>query len=872
MAEDNDFSFDQPWNPISYFDEEGDQDNGGGGAQYSPTRLASLFEANVSAIDEDIQRSKNIVKFDFDRQDDHLAACDTNDVNNFTLETENGLKMLDTTSTINKKSIFSDLDRIRKWQEQAGVDNPDEEQNDKKDLFLSKSPDHLFQSSENKEKSGANMDDDVDISLLLDPFSSVVDDHDKYENPNFDSASRLKELEERMSETDHCTLPTDILDLSSPINQTEPNKLISIESGNEFENKDTVNKEDDFGDLCDLLELPDVPTVLPTSKTNMVDKKTTDAQNNTDKEIDVKPSIDTDETDIQTDCTNTDLIGGIDSSHNGNSIIGIDNKNFVIDQKGDGLVETVEDLINSSDTSDADQVLEIASNITIKDNEQTTETDELIKIDLDENMVDESEAPPPYIDDDDLEDESVSGVEQDPSSEDVVPNPVNVTDISTPNNTEILKEVDPKQNVSEIINDNENQSDPEILTNVEGGNVVLNMDNTPIKDDSCVENVTSDDKTFDKSNNDVSPTDSSGDLPSSASVNIVSVSNALDSMKCLTPDEDDIEESQDMESYMETTVGEQNPSKAVSNLSTSPIPDVNFEIQEDTGISNNVNIGNVETVDHARQAGNLQSAVVETPRLENMVSLELENVNDVDTVNNDNTRKDVIDKNTNMGNIDELDIEDSAVQEPLQTVDTPQEPVGFTEQAGDISDELDSLLDNLEEDLGMATEVNDEDSNTNTTHPEETSVSVVVESAPPQELVSNAALAATCNEPDHESSINTEATPDDVGETNNDEIQVTEATGNNMTSNEETPYESIEPVSTMQDGQTEELSPESLEETTPESDDQPQEGETSTELRTSLRRNGGTSGSGRRVRFSLNPEYEGENPNASAGSPNEQGK
>ena len=261
------------------------------GAQYSPTRLASLFETNVSAIDEDIQRSKNIARFDLDKQDDHLTACDTNDVNNFTLETENGLKMLDTTSRINKRSIFSDLDRIRKWQEQAGVDKSEEDENDKKDLFLSKSPDHLFQSTENKEKSGANMVDDVDISLLLDPFSSVVDDHDKYENPNFDSASRLKELEERMSESDHCTLPSDILDLSSPINQnTDPNELISIE--NDSENKVEVNKEDDFSDLCDLLELPDVPTVLPTSKTNVVNDEIPTETNtktiDTDKEIDIK--------------------------------------------------------------------------------------------------------------------------------------------------------------------------------------------------------------------------------------------------------------------------------------------------------------------------------------------------------------------------------------------------------------------------------------------------------------------------------------------------------------------------------------------------------------------------------------------------------
>jgi len=317
--------------------------------------LASLFETNVSEVDKDIQLSKNL-QFAF--QNEFMASSNGNDQDDFTLETEDGLKMMDTTSTINKKAIFSDFDRLRKWQQQS-IDKTEDEEDKTNLLFISKSPDCLFQLPEGNEKSLASNTEDsgnVDINLLLDPFASVVDEHDKFDTPKPDAKDRLKKLEERMSENEF-TLPSELCDITSPINEHQPNNFstttcvtgdlfsdfsqdISCDDSNStcqgLANQNKENIEEDFSLLDDLLDdLDPVPVDLPTHPHVIIKED----EKNTENEL---------------------VENILDIALPSESLNDIEH-NLDINVSS----ESADDLINSPDTREADKIVAIASLIMI---------------------------------------------------------------------------------------------------------------------------------------------------------------------------------------------------------------------------------------------------------------------------------------------------------------------------------------------------------------------------------------------------------------------------------------------------------------------------------------------------------------------------
>ena len=93
-------------------------------AEYNET----LMEINISNIRRDTERLKIAKQLTIDAQEDEPSSSapkDDDNLDNYTLETEEGVKVLDSTSSINRKAIFHDLGRIKSWRE--SLDKPKED-------------------------------------------------------------------------------------------------------------------------------------------------------------------------------------------------------------------------------------------------------------------------------------------------------------------------------------------------------------------------------------------------------------------------------------------------------------------------------------------------------------------------------------------------------------------------------------------------------------------------------------------------------------------------------------------------------------------------------------------------------------------------
>ena len=100
-----------------------------------PKYSENLMEINISNIQRDTERLR-LAKQLTATEDDMTATTpkDDDNLSHYTTETEEGVKVLDTTSSINRKAIFHDLGRLKSWRE--SVDKEKEDGGRSNDLSL----------------------------------------------------------------------------------------------------------------------------------------------------------------------------------------------------------------------------------------------------------------------------------------------------------------------------------------------------------------------------------------------------------------------------------------------------------------------------------------------------------------------------------------------------------------------------------------------------------------------------------------------------------------------------------------------------------------------------------------------------------------
>lgn len=800
----NNISFDQPWNPISYFEEEGE--TGDDESQYSPNHLASLFDpidSNVSAVNDDLERSKILHHtYEDPYYNNYMGSSDNTDVDNFTLETENGLKVLDTTIAINRKAIYNDFDRLRKWQQSIdGDDNKDE-------LFIDKSKD-VFTSVEPKASACDKHENDSDINLLLDPFASVVDDDDKYENLRSDedgAEDRLKQLTEHMNESDYPLLG-DISNLNSPVNELNSSSkdLDLLENNFDLDSSQqkTVdfigtntggasNEEEDFSLLDDLLE--DIP-----------------------------------------DDTNVSLVQIKTATDFPHTLFDLPLPNEL------SVDDPAEAMINSSDTSDVDKIVELASNIVVipptPESATTEDTMKIIelKTDLDIDLKEEEAC---YsVSTDDIKDEKditdtenldngslgdsenvalpnvIDEIDEDlsppPAYDDSLNNESNDNTIDIDDSTPSVQSIEPVVDVDlisekgdDVVDNSSNsknicenkRSDASMITEVEN---VSKEEESEISGVTQIDNYNPADPSKEELNN---PEDVTANVCSCANISSVCDGDD-DSLKCLTPDGDsddgndgDDSDAQDVEAYMST---QDNHDDKEEN-SVSPLPGVNFEIEKGQGTNTNNN--DIEQQDNTDI---LESASQETLSSDSGVEERSPQIDD---------------------NKLSLDPNQSSAA------------VGFSNEIQESPEELDKMLEDLESDIDITSELTKTETEVASVRgPVSSIIESTVEPLSIEENVDEVALAAAS----------------DVNNVQNTEID--QNIDHNAVQNEQ--VLSIETESSVESRDSVVTDPSESNDLSPSFT---REG--NGELRTSLRRAGSTSaGSGRRVRFSLNPQYEGEN-------------
>ena len=123
------FPLDEPWNPISYFAEAEEHDLLEHHLPSPPdAKLAELFGTNVEAIEKDLEKIESMKNTD-NEQSTELIYGEDNDED--TLEkfvtyedAEDHLKAVDNSFIISQKSIFGDLEKLRRFR-QHSLDNDD---------------------------------------------------------------------------------------------------------------------------------------------------------------------------------------------------------------------------------------------------------------------------------------------------------------------------------------------------------------------------------------------------------------------------------------------------------------------------------------------------------------------------------------------------------------------------------------------------------------------------------------------------------------------------------------------------------------------------------------------------------------------------
>ena len=328
-------------------------------SQYSPSRLASLFESNLNAVDEDIARSKHAVQnitptslFETSNE-----THDLDELGNFTLETESGIKVLDTTLEINRKAIFSDFDRLKRWQHQTmnkSLDNMD-------DMFISESSDHSFQ-QQRVDDSKNNIDSDIENMLETLPNLSdsvlgfpneIISPDEEINISTYSTSPRENTKLENFTINSQFDFPIADSDINIPFCNTDNGTLLSLSDGtsqNEdmaISNTASDNNILDIGSnliecdtealLDDLLVLPEVPSDDPRLIIN-----------NTNTETD-----DTDLLSLLPSSTSNEILAKNDSSSANNDAI------LYGDTNSDSI--NVNDIMDRDDTIDNDHVDELVS-------------------------------------------------------------------------------------------------------------------------------------------------------------------------------------------------------------------------------------------------------------------------------------------------------------------------------------------------------------------------------------------------------------------------------------------------------------------------------------------------------------------------------
>ena len=720
---------------------------------------------NASAIGEDIEKisSANI-------SEEH--QFESNHMDGFTLEAEKGLKMLNNTSALNKKAIFNDFDRLRKWQEA----NEKSEDETNKNLFLSKSPDSLFQSEENNGKSAALCPHG--INLLLDPFASIVDGDDKFDS-NLGGEDRLKQLEERMNESDFVSQST-IFDIHSSDHKTKlKNDIVNeipVDSNenpvDSNENKEVeVDDDKTFSSLDDLLDLPDD---IPTG-TNQVNANS-----------------DSFSSDIQPVYCN---------------------------------METVDDVINSSDTQETDQLLDLASSITC---DVTDQSIILVSKDLVELPNEES-------------------IQTFDPTESVYNVPNDDADLSISNNKSFQ---DQQDDIDKVLVEKECES-------FSKKNCKENQDNVKVSED--INNGDINEDSF----------DNAGNFNKNHANDIINESNSL-------------------EEEFQTNKEEENDSVTeppfTKNTSDVPIPvlssrkDISFE-KIDSGevivsVESNVSIKDVETL----SVDGINSITNDEKYSENEIEINTEESVDLKSIV-------ILDEAKNQ-------------TVPLETTESEPSneisPVGFEEGNADFSPEdFDEMMDDLERDISLSeeasnaskTNIGGEKVKQNGERISTVDIKLEVDTIKERSLNNNDEENENNNAGENENS-NTEEVIGDVTENNGhvtedngdvteDNGDVAEDIGENTT--EDTTENVMENTLTVEETTTDignQLNDDSLVanqngdvESISQENSQEEFITEANELRTSLRREGGSSVSGRRVRFSLEPEYQSAEENSNETDP-----
>ena len=119
----------QPWDPISYFDEEegtqGENVQNVSGSDGN-SQLSGLFEINLRSVEKDIKRmvirkqeSVDIQNPVFDEKEDAEEPCDTIDKFITYQDNEDHLKAVDNTVLINQKNIDSDMKRFAHFKQNS---------------------------------------------------------------------------------------------------------------------------------------------------------------------------------------------------------------------------------------------------------------------------------------------------------------------------------------------------------------------------------------------------------------------------------------------------------------------------------------------------------------------------------------------------------------------------------------------------------------------------------------------------------------------------------------------------------------------------------------------------------------------------------
>ena len=219
------------------------------GTAYSPSKLTSLFETSILPNEEEIYKNKLVhpeQSIKTSCSNSNIKTDDKNRTEQFTLETDDGLKVLESMYEINKKNIFNDFDKLKNWQET--LDKP------------------------NKETSLNEEDTEENISYLMSPHigneSKLIlnNENNSKESPgcsNNTAPERLIELERRLSES-NLVLPNDLdtVDETDPL--TNQSKHSEAQTSHNRTCNNEQNKNTTINDLLDLRSIEN-DSILPST-------------------------------------------------------------------------------------------------------------------------------------------------------------------------------------------------------------------------------------------------------------------------------------------------------------------------------------------------------------------------------------------------------------------------------------------------------------------------------------------------------------------------------------------------------------------------------------------------------------------------------